>query len=48
MRYAFDGLAGGHRFLNFRAGVSYQTNAGGSPLLETAAAREGVYVGDVR
>ncbi len=48
VRYAFDGLEGGHRFLNFRAGESYQTNAGAAPLLETAAAREGVYVGDVR
>jgi hypothetical protein len=48
VRYAFDGLEGGHRFLNFRADVSYQTNAGGGPLLETAGAREGVYTGDVR
>src|SRR5581483_5439343 len=48
VRYAFDGLEGGHRFLNFRADVSYQTNAGAAPLLETAAAREGVYVGDLR
>jgi quercetin dioxygenase-like cupin family protein len=48
VRYAFDGLEGGHRFLNFRAGTSYQTNAGAAPLLETAAAREGVYTGDLR
>jgi hypothetical protein len=48
VRYAFDGLEGGHRFLNFRADVSYQTNAGAEPLLETAGAREGVYVGDTR
>ncbi len=48
VRYAFDGLEGGHRFLNFRADVSYQTNAGAEPLLETAAAREGVYTGDLR
>jgi hypothetical protein len=48
VRYAFVGLEGGHRFLNFRAGVSYQTNAAAEPLLETAGAREGVYVGDVR
>jgi quercetin dioxygenase-like cupin family protein len=48
VRYAFDGLEGGHRFLNFRADASYQTNAGAEPLLETAAAREGVYTGDVR
>jgi hypothetical protein len=48
VRYAFDGLEGGHRFLNFRADVSYQTNAGAAPLLETAGAREGVYVGDLR
>ena len=48
VRYAFDGLEGGHRFLNFRADVSHQTNAGAAPLLETAAARQGVYVGDTR
>jgi len=48
VRYAFDGLEGGHRFLNFRADVSYQTNAGAEPLLETAGAREGTYIGDVR
>ncbi len=48
VRYAFDGLPEGHRFLNFRADVSYQTNAGAEPLLETAGAREGTYIGDVR
>jgi len=48
VRYAFDGLDGGHRFLNFRADVSYQTNAGAEPVLETAGAREGTYTGDLR
>jgi len=48
VRYAFDGLDGGHRFLNFRADVSYQTNAGAEPVLETAGARDGVYTGDLR
>jgi hypothetical protein len=48
VRYAFEGVAGGHRFLNFRTGVSYQTSAGRPPLLETAATRDGTYVGDVR
>ena len=47
-RYALDGPPGGHRFLNFRTGVSYQTNAGQPPRLETAAARDGTYVGDER
>jgi hypothetical protein len=47
-RYALDGPPGGHRFLNFRTGVSYQTNAGQPPRLETAAARDGSYVGDIR
>jgi len=47
-RYALDGPPGGHRFLNFRTDVSYQTNAGEPPRLETAAARDGTYVGDVR
>ena len=47
-RYALEGLAGGHRFLNFRTDVSFQTSAGYPPLLETAAAREGAYVGDIR
>jgi hypothetical protein len=47
-RYAFEGLPDGHRFLNFRTDVSYQTNAHGQPLLETAASRDGAYVGDLR
>jgi hypothetical protein len=47
-RYALEGPPGGHRFLNFRTDVSYQTSAGGTPRLETAAARDGTYVGDLR
>lgn len=48
LRYRFRGEEGGHRFLNFRRGTSYQTNAGAEPLIETPEARAGVYVGDVR
>lgn len=48
LRYRFRGEEGGHRFLNFRRGLSYQTNAGAEPLIETPEARAGVYVGDVR
>lgn len=48
LRYKFWAEEGGHRFLNFRRGPSYQVNAGAEPLLETPEARAGVYVGDVR
>jgi hypothetical protein len=46
-RYSFTGMPGGHVFLNFRRDVSNQFNdRNGPPMLETAAAREGVAVND--
>jgi hypothetical protein len=48
LRYKFRGEEGGHHFLNFRRGTSYQTNAGAEPLLETPEFRAGTFVGDVR
>jgi len=47
LRYSFRGAGVGHRFLNFRADASYQTSAGGEPLLETPLARGGEHVGDL-
>jgi hypothetical protein len=48
-RYAFNGLAEGHAFLNFRRDVSNQTNARDEePMLETALARGGELVDDLR
>jgi uncharacterized cupin superfamily protein len=48
-RYAFNGLAGGHTFLNFRRDVSNQTNVRSEPpMLETAQARGGQEIGDFR
>jgi uncharacterized cupin superfamily protein len=48
-RYAFNGLAGGHAFLNFRRDVSNQTNGrDDEPMLETALARGGELVDDLR
>ena len=48
-RYAFTGLSGGHKFLNFRRDVSHQTNDRAQPpVLETAAARDGELVDDIR
>jgi hypothetical protein len=48
MRYKFRGEEGGHRFLNWRRGTSFQTNVGSPTLIETPEGRAGVYVGDVR
>jgi len=48
-RYGFTGLAGGHAFLNFRRDASNQTNGRDEePMLETALARGGELVDDVR
>jgi len=48
LRYSFRSAGVGHRFLNFRADVSYQTSVGAEPLLETPMARGGDHVGDLR
>lgn len=49
VRYALVGGAEGHRFINFRRGVSVQTHAyDPEPLVETAFARGGRATADVR